>query len=450
VLQTSIDKFLHSPLPSLRKATKAVSFPRFFKVMSTISFSLVILFAIAGDIFADNWPMWRGPLGTGIANEKQLPTRWDLETNVKWKTPLPERGNSTPVIWEKRVFLTQSKANQRLVLCLNRADGSVLWEMGTDYAGPEKFHPTNTPCAASPATDGEIVVANFGSAGIFAFDFEGRKLWQADLGTVTHQWGYAASPVLDGERCYIHFGPGTNHMVVALEKRSGKKLWHVNVPIEHPSERTDGFAGKQGEVGSWSTPILVQANQRTELVVSLPGRLAAFDLKNGEELWRCGGLNPLLYTSAMAGEGVVIGSGGYGGSTVAVRPGGVGDVTEKRLWHKLRDKQRIGSGVIAKGHLFILNTPGTAQCISLKTGDTVWEQRLSGSGSRSESWSSMILSNDLIYVNNQAGDVFILRAAPEFELIATNSIQDGIMNASVAASDGEIFLRTEKHLWCIR
>ena len=437
-------------LLDLPKPTKAVSAPTFLRVVSPLTLSLAASLVLASNLFADNWPMWRGPLGTGVAKEKQLPTRWDSQTNVKWKTPLPERGNSTPVIWEKRVFLTQAREAQRLVVCLNRADGTVLWEKGTDYAGPEKFHPTNTPCAASPATDGEIVVANFGSAGIFAFDFEGRKLWQVDLGPVTHQWGYAASPVLDSERCYIHFGPGTNHMVVALEKRSGKKLWQVDVPIEHPSERTDGFAGKQGEVGSWSTPILVQADQRPELVVSLPGRLAAFDPKSGAKLWRCGGLNPLLYTSAMAGEGVVIGAGGYGGSTVAVRPGGVGDVTEQRMWHKLRDKQRIGSGVIAKGHLFILNTPGTAQCISLKTGDTVWEQRLSGTGSRSESWSSMILVNDLIYVNNQAGDVFILRAAPEFELIATNSILDGVMNASVAASDGEIFLRTEKNLWCIR
>ncbi len=437
-------------LLQLPKPRTGISHPTFLRVISPLALSVAVSLVFATNLFADNWPMWRGPLGTGVAKEKQLPTRWDSQTNVKWKTPLPERGNSTPVIWEKRVFLTQARASQRLVVCLNRADGSVLWEKGTDYAGPEKFHPTNTPCAASPATDGEIIVANFGSAGIFAFDFEGRKLWQVDLGTVTHQWGYAASPVLDSERCYIHFGPGTNHMVVALEKRSGKKLWQVDVPIEHPSERTDGFAGKQGEVGSWSTPILVQANQRSELVVSLPGRLAAFDPKSGAELWRCGGLNPLLYTSAMAGEGVVIGAGGYGGSTVAVRPGGVGDVTEERLWHKLRDKQRIGSGVIAKGHLFILNTPGTAQCISLKTGDTVWEQRLSGTGSRSESWSSMVLVNDLIYVNNQAGDVFILSAAPEFELIATNSISDGVMNASVAASDGEIFLRTEKNLWCIR
>lgn len=434
----------------LPKPTKTVSPTPLLRVLTPLTLSLVASIVLATNLIADNWPMWRGPLGTGIAKEKQLPTQWDSQTNVKWKTPLPERGNSTPVIWEKRVFITQARAAQRLVVCLNRADGMVLWEKGTDYGGPERFHSTNTPCAASPATDGEIVVANFGSAGIFAFDFEGRKLWQVDLGTVTHQWGYAASPVLDGERCYIHFGPGTNHMVVALEKRSGKKLWQVNVPIEHPSERTDGFAGKQGEVGSWSTPILVQANQRSELVVSLPGRLAAFDLKSGEELWRCGGLNPLLYTSAMAGEGVVVGAGGYGGSTVAVRPGGIGDVTEQRLWHKLRDKQRIGSGVIANGHLFILNTPGTAQCINLKTGDTVWEQRLSGAGSRSESWSSMVLVNDLIYVNNQAGDVFILRASPAFELIATNSISDGVMNASVAASDGEIFLRTEKNLWCIR
>ena len=313
------------------KPTKAVSTPTFLRVVSPLTLSLAASLVLATNLFADNWPMWRGPLGTGVAKEKQLPTRWDSQTNVKWKTPLPERGNSTPVIWEKRVFLTQAIAAQRLVVCLNRADGTVLWEKGTDYAGPEKFHPTNTPCAASPATDGEIVVANFGSAGIFAFDFEGRKLWQVDLGPVTHQWGYAASPVLDSERCYIHFGPGTNHMVVALEKRSGKKLWQVDVPIEHPSERTDGFAGKQGEVGSWSTPILVQENQRTELVVSLPGRLAAFDPKSGAELWRCGGLNPLLYTSAMAGEGVVIGAGGYGGSTVAVRPGGVGDVTEQPL-----------------------------------------------------------------------------------------------------------------------
>jgi outer membrane protein assembly factor BamB len=299
-------------------------------------------------------------------------------------------------------------------------------------------------------TDGERVVANFGSAGIYAFDLSGKELWKSDLGLIDHMWGYAASPVLDAERCFVHFGPGGRHFLAALDKRTGKELWRVTFPEEHPSERTDGFAGKKGIIGSWSTPLLVPVGGRTELVLSLPGRLAAFDPATGEELWRCDGLNPLLYTSAMSGEGIVIGSGGYGGSTVAVRPGGSGNVTGQRLWQKIRDKQRIGSGVVHQGHLYILNTPGTAQCIRLQDGESVWEQRLPASGVRSESWSSMVLAGDLIYVNNQGGDVFVLKASPVFELLRVNSISDGIMNASIAVSEGEIFLRTEKHLWCIR
>jgi outer membrane protein assembly factor BamB len=152
----------------------------------------------------------------------------------------------------------------------------------------------------------------------------------------------------------------------------------------------------------------------------------------------------------MAGENVVIGSGGYGGSTIAIHPGGSGNVTEKRLWHKIRDKQRIGSGVIHNGHLYILNTPGTAQCVRLSDGTTVWEERLPGTGARSESWSSMVLAGERLYVNNQGGDVFVLKASPTFELLAVNPLHDGLMNASIAVSDGELFLRTEKHLWCVR
>jgi outer membrane protein assembly factor BamB len=385
-----------------------------------------------------------------VSGESRLPVRWGPEENVAWKTPLFERGNSTPIVWKNRVFLTQSEQQKRLVLCLDRKDGRILWKSGTVSEVPEKFHPTNTPCAASPVTDGERVVANFGSAGIYAFDLSGKELWKSDLGLIDHMWGYAASPVLDAERCFVHFGPGGRHFLAALDKRTGKELWRVTFPEEHPSERTDGFAGKKGIIGSWSTPLLVPVGGRTELVLSLPGRLAAFDPATGEELWRCDGLNPLLYTSAMSGEGIVIGSGGYGGSTVAVRPGGSGNVTGQRLWQKIRDKQRIGSGVVHQGHLYILNTPGTAQCIRLQDGESVWEQRLPASGVRSESWSSMVLAGDLIYVNNQGGDVFVLKASPVFELLRVNSISDGIMNASIAVSEGEIFLRTEKHLWCIR
>jgi outer membrane protein assembly factor BamB len=425
--------------------------PRDSKTAAPVSLLLGFLtVSLALPLQAAPWPQWRGPLGTGVSQEdSRPPIQWGPES-IRWKLALPERGNSTPIVWKDRVFLTQAEGAQRLLFCMDRKDGKILWKKGTTSQSAEAFHPTNTPCAASPVTDGQQVIANFGSAGVLAFDFSGQERWRVDLGPVDHQWGYAASPVLDGERCFVHFGPGNRHFLVALDKATGRELWRVDFPKVHPAERTDGFAGKQGEIGSWSTPILVNAKGRTELVVSLPGKLTAFDPATGRTLWSCEGLNPLLYTSAMAGEGVVIGSGGYGGSTIAVEPGGSGDVTAQRLWHKLRDKQRIGSGVIHRGHLYILNTPGTAQCIRLRDGETVWEQRLPATGPRSESWASMVLCGDHLYVNNQGGDVFVLKAAPTYELLAVNPLRDGIMNASVAISDGELFLRTEKHLWCVR
>jgi outer membrane protein assembly factor BamB len=226
-------------------------------------------------------------------------------------------------------------------------------------------------------------------------------------------------------------------------------VWRVKGPAVEAKERTDGFAGRDGGmVGSWSTPVIVKAGGREELVMTWPEKLVAYDPANGRELWRASGMNPLLYTSPMPGEGIVIGSGGYGGTTIAVRGGSAGDVTAQALWVKPRDKQRIGSGVIKDGHLYILNTPGTAQCIKLATGEQVWEERVGADG-KSQSWSSMVLSGDRIYVLNQAGDTVVLRASPKFELIGVNSLGDGLTNSSHAISDGDIFIRTHRHLWCI-
>ncbi|MEI6715035.1 MAG: PQQ-binding-like beta-propeller repeat protein [Verrucomicrobiota bacterium] len=414
------------------------------------SIAFTVLLTLCSVSQADNWPQWRGPAGTSVTQETDLPLVWSSESNVRWKVELPERGNSTPIIWGDRVFVTQAKGSERLLLCFSRKDGSLLWQAGTTSTVPEQFHHTNSPCAASPVTDGERVIAYFGSAGMFAYDLQGKELWHVNLGLMDHQWGYAASPVLDEERCFVHFGPGSTHYIAAFDKRTGTKIWNYEIPRIHPAERTDGFAGKQGEIGSWSTPILLQTKDRTDLVVSLPGRLVGLAPATGEEYWTCNGLNPLLYTSPMAGEDIIVGSGGYGGNTIAVPSGGSGDMTSKRLWQKVKDKQRIGSGVISNGHLYILNSPGTAQCINLKSGEPIWEQRLTGPSGRSESWASMVLSGDRIYINNQAGDVFVLKAFPTYELLATNSLNDGTMNASVAVSDGDLFLRTEKHLWCIR
>ena len=411
--------------------------------------SATLLLCLSTTAWAGNWPAWRGPDGTGVTPETALPLTWSATENVRWMIPLPERGNSTPIVWGDRVFLTQAVGARRLVMAFDRKDGKLLWEAGPTWNEKEPTHPTNPLCSASPVTDGERVVASFGSAGVYAFDFAGKELWRVPLGKIDHEWGYAISPVLHGGLCILAQGAGSDCWLAAFDKTTGKEVWRVPAPSVEAGERTDGFAGKSdGMVGSWSTPVVVQAAGRDELVMTWAEKMIAYDPVTGRELWRASGMNPLLYSSPMAGAGLLIGSGGYGGSTIAMKPGGSGDVTAQRLWHKIRDKQRIGSGVLTGGHLYILNTPGTAQCIDLATGATVWEERV-GTAGKTQSWSSMVLSGDRIYVLNQNSDTVVLKASPKFELLTINPLGDGLTNASHAISDGEIFIRTHKHLWCI-
>jgi outer membrane protein assembly factor BamB len=202
--------------------------------------------------------------------------------------------------------------------------------------------------------------------------------------------------------------------------------------------------------GSWSTPTILRTAGRDELIIGFPGRLVAYDPQSGDQLWICKGLGGAIYTSPVAGEGVVFAttSGMGGGSAIAVKPGGSGDVTDsQRIWRLERVEGQIGSGVIHDGHLYVIGQDGIAACMDFQTGETVWEKRLRGSGDRGGSWSSMLLADGKIYVPNQSGDVFVLAASPKFEVLATNSVDEST-NASLAASDGELFMRTDDSLWC--
>ncbi len=403
---------------------------------------------------ASSWPEWRGSGGSGVADEKGLPTRWSSQENVRWKVPLPDRGNSTPAVWGNRVFITQpiESEGKRLVLCLDRISGKELWRAGTTYNLPEETHETNPQCSASPSTDGERVIAWFGSAGVFCYDVNGKELWKRDLGKQKHNWGYSSSPVIHKDLVILHFGPGERAFLVALNKKTGETVWQTDIPEVRSLKRTDGFAGQEatGRLGSFSTPIVIAANGRAELVMSFPDDVRAYDPMTGKEFWRCGGLNPLIYTSPIYADGVVVAMGGFQGTSIAVKPGGSGDVTAThRLWQTVRTKNRIGSGVVKDGLVYVLNTPGVAECIDLKTGKVIWEERLDGPGAKDESWSNLVLVGDLIYVLNQSGDTIIFKASPKFETVAANAIGNELTNASLAISDGDIFIRTHKHLWCI-
>jgi outer membrane protein assembly factor BamB len=390
---------------------------------------------------ADNWPEWRGASGQGICAETDLPLSWSAEKNVLWKLPLPDQGNSTPIVWGSRVFVTQAteRGTKRATWCVDRKSGKVLWKKTVEYKDEEPTHKTNPWCAASAVTDGERVIVSHGSAGVFCYDLDGKELWRRDLGTFRHIWGNASSPVIWNDLCLLNCGPGVRTFLTALDKKTGKDVWKVDIP-----GGDEGKGGNKTWTGSWSTPVVVKHGDEELALVGYPGHLRAFVPRTGKEVWSCAGLGRLVYTSAIAGEGVAVAMSGFMGPAFGVRLGGKGDVTKShRLWTEERPHQRVGSGVISGGHIFIYDDRQTLECIELKTGKRLWRERLGSS-----CWGSVVLAGDRLYAIDQQGTCFVVRASTKFEILAKNPLEERT-RSSIAVSDGDFFIRTYKHLWCI-
>ena len=384
---------------------------------------------------AGNWPAWRGAEGIGVSKERHLPTRFSVTENVAWKTSLPAPGNSTPIVWNQRVFVTcpRDGGKIRSLICFDRSTGRQLWRHDVSYPHAETAHSDNPFCSGSPTTDGKLVYASFDSAGVVACDFSGKVVWRRDLGKLTHVFGPASTPVLYRNLLIIHRGPGKPTHIVALDKRTGKTVWDT------PETGIDDKL-----YGSWSTPVIYRVGDRDEFALSMPGTLKGFDPLTGKELWKCDGLGPSNYPDTAVGDGVLIGVSGFQKSMMAVRMGGRGDLTAKhRLWHVEKTQQRIGSGVVREGYLYVSNAPGIAECIEVKTGKTVWKERLGGN-----LWGSVLLAGDRLYISNTQGDIFILAANPKYRLIAKNSMGEHL-KAALAPSDGQLFIRTYDNLYCV-
>ncbi len=391
---------------------------------------------------SEDWPSWRGPQGDGRSGDTGFPLQWSTTDHVKWKTPLPGPGNSTPVIVGQRVFVSCASQEGRLrgLLCLDRDTGRLAWEQNVEYLESDPTHPTNPYCSSSPVTDGERVIVWHGSAGMHAYTMEGDSLWSRDLGEFRHVWGYGSSPILYQDLIILNAGPGLNAFVTALDRRSGADVWRRDFP-DMVSTKLDEFRG------SWSTPVIGQCGGRELLLLSLPLRLHALDPLTGSDIWSCDGLGKLSFTTPLLADETVVAMSGYFGPAMAVRSDGEGDVTAThRLWiHDESPPQRVGSGVVVDGCIYILNEPGIAWCIDAFTGEVLWKQRL-GTG---PSWSSMCYADGRLYVNNMEGTTFVLEPDhAECTVLAKNELGE-TMRASLAFSNGQIFARTYAHLYCL-
>ncbi|MCH2201541.1 MAG: PQQ-binding-like beta-propeller repeat protein [Fuerstiella sp.] len=395
----------------------------------------IVVLAFATNVSAANWPAWRGRRGDGIASEQSLPVRWSSTQNISWRVPLPAAGNSTPIVWDSRVFVTCPINNGKIrtLLCFDRETGAELWRYRVPYSEEETSHPDNPFCSASPTTDGERVYASFGSAGIIACNFNGELVWHRAPGTLAHEFGLATTCVLYQDLLIVYRGPGEPTHIIAVDKRTGRTVW------DHPER-----AKNHGMFGSYSVPLIVSVGDRDEMVLTLPDELKAFDPLNGNLLWRCAGLGPAIHAMPSAGDGIVFGLGGVPGGILAVRTGGRGDVTgTHRLWEDRGNQRRIGSGVCRSGFLYVADASGIARCLDARTGEVVSRRRLGG-----RLWGSIVLGADRLYFSNTDGNVFVLSADTDLRQIAHNRI-DEEMKSSLAASDGQFFIRTWKHLYCI-
>lgn len=410
--------------------------------------TLLVLFLITAPALAADWPAWRGPTGQGFCDEKNIPVTWSDKDNVKWKVPLENPGNSTPVVWGEKIFLTQANkgGSRRSLLCLARADGKLLWQKDVAYAEKEKSWNEDWYCNASPALDGERAVVSFGSAGMYCYDFNGKELWKrTDLGVWEHAFGNGSSPVLYGDLAILWCGPNETkgrNFLLAVNKKTGETAWE-----------------KDHSFGSWSTPLLAKVDGKDQLILGYSrdvkgqpdnktGFLYGFDPKTGNEIWKCQGLNSYCYASPLYGDGIAVGMAGYGGSALAVKLGDTGDITSNRLWLHPQNIQRVGSGMVLGGHVYIVDENGVPRCYDLKTGEEKWNvtQR---PGSGSTTWGSMVHADGRLYVLMKNGETLVFAAKPTYELLAVNKLSGEATYSSPAISNGQIFLRTFKNLWCI-
>ena len=384
-----------------------------------------------------HWPRWRGPSGQGEVRGSGYVDRWSATDNVLWKVEVPGRGNSSPIVWGDRIFLTTAMDNgkQRAVLAYSRRDGSLLWQTAAPPASPEAAYPKNGHASSTPTTDGELIYAYLGSVGLVALDLEGNIRWHRDLGDIQAFHGTASSPLLYKDRLILvqdHRGPG-GAFIAAFDKSSGEELWRTR---------------RDAQVG-WNSPVALTTGERDEIIVSGQAKVTAYDPQTGAELWFARGNTFEVIPTPVVAHDLVFCSSGRAGPTLAVRPGGSGDVTDTHVvWSSPKGSPFVPAPIVVGDHLFMVNDMASVVTVyEARTGEVAWQERLGTA--RRESFSAAPVSTDgKVFFTNDDGDTFVIKATPPFAVLHKNVLDEQVI-ASPAAVEGVWYFRTASHLLAI-
>jgi outer membrane protein assembly factor BamB len=414
----------------------------FKQVCCLVAFFLLVPSAIASD-----WPQLRGPTGQGISSQRGLPLTWSADKNVVWKVNLPGAGWSSPIVIGERIFLTSYTGFmvpgkpvgnmddlKRQISCLDRKTGNLLWTTDVPSKLPEqaRIREGHGFASSTPVADQERVYAFFGKSGVFAFNHDGKQIWNANVGTKLDGFGSAAPPTLHGDLLLVNASI-ESQSVVALDKKTGKEVWRAG-----------------GIRESWHAPLVVEVGGKTEIVVAITGKVLGLDPKSGEQLWSSRtDIGWYMVPSLLAHDGVVYYLGGRAGVVAgAIRAGGSGDVTRShRLWTSTKGSN-VTSPILRDGYLYWMSDQlGIAYCAEAKSGRIVYEERIPGAR---QVYASPVLSEGRIYYTDRAGTTFVVAAQPQFKLLATNTLERRIfVNASPAITGDRFLMRADQVLYCI-
>lgn len=442
--------------------------------LALLTASLWIVILSSAERTSINWPSFRGPQASGVAEGQQLPAGWNgvIGENIKWKVRIPGLAHSSPIVWGDLLYVTSAISSQPdatfkhglfgegdastdrsvhkwMVYCIDKRTGKFLWEsIAYEGAPKEKRHIKNTYASSTPATDGKHVIAFFGSQGLYCFDTNGKLIWKKDLGILNlgaydapeFEWGTASSPIIYKNKVIVQCDTQKEDFVLALDVESGSVLWRAN----------------RDELPSWGTPNIYAGEKRVELVTNASNFIRGYDPETGKELWRLGGSSQITApTPIFFQDLIVVASGRRPDAPIFVmRAGASGDITLPKgsttskdiVWSRQQRGPYMPTPLIYGSNLYVLANQGIFDCYELRTGKELYRQRIPHQGGGFSS--SPVAADGRIYLSSEDGNIFVVKAGVEFQLLSTNPMGERLM-ATPALSEGRMYVRGEKNLFAI-